>query len=82
MSQIIQIDVRGLRCPLPVLRLRKALGAVAPGAAVWLLADDPIAVVDIPHFCAEAGHDMVRVEDRGDAQAYLVRRAPDATAPG
>ncbi len=54
-----ELDARGLLCPLPVLKARKRLGALAPGAVLRVLADDPAALVDIPHFCAEAGHALV-----------------------
>jgi tRNA 2-thiouridine synthesizing protein A len=53
------IDARGLACPLPVLKLRKALKACEPGAALVLLATDPAAARDIPAFCAAAGHRLV-----------------------
>jgi tRNA 2-thiouridine synthesizing protein A len=71
-----EIDATGLLCPLPVLRARKRLKGMAPGAVLRLVATDPAAVVDVPHFCAEAGHLLVAVEDIADgAQAYLIRRA-------
>ena len=50
------IDARGLNCPLPVLRLRKALLTAAPGAAIELLATDRAALKDVPAFCAAHGH--------------------------
>ena len=59
----LEVDARGLLCPLPVLRLRKRMQALAPGGVVRLLADDPAAHVDVPHFCAEAGHELMAVED-------------------
>ena len=59
----LEVDARGLLCPLPVLRLRKRMQALAPGEVVRLLADDPAAHVDVPHFCAEAGHALLAVED-------------------
>ena len=68
------IDARGLRCPLPVLRARKALLAVPHGAVVTVLADDPVAVVDLPHYCAEAGHDLLSQSDADGAQRYVIRR--------
>lgn len=55
------IDARGLRCPMPTLKLAKALRAAA-GAEVTLLADDPMARVDVPHFCGEAGIELLAVE--------------------
>ena len=59
----LEVDARGLLCPLPVLRLRKRMQALASGGVVRLLADDPAAHVDVPHFCAEAGHALLAVED-------------------
>lgn len=68
------VDARGLLCPLPVLRLRKRLIALQNGSIVKLLADDPAAFVDVPHFCAEAGHGFLGSEPEGDATAFLVER--------
>ena len=69
------LDARGLLCPLPVLKLRKRLKTVAAGDVLELWADDPAAVIDVPHFCAEAGHEFLGMtEDQGFA-AYRVRRA-------
>ncbi|MBC7139327.1 MAG: sulfurtransferase TusA family protein [Defluviimonas sp.] len=70
----LEIDARGLLCPLPVLKARKALLGLAPGAVLRLLASDPMARIDIPHFCAEAGHKLLRAEDLGAAQAFTIRR--------
>lgn len=68
------IDARGLLCPLPVLKLRKRLGPLAAGVCVELLADDPAAAVDVPHYCAESGHALVSVSDAADHQIYRVRK--------
>jgi len=56
MNADLEIDALGLLCPLPVLRLKKRMGPLASGALISLMADDPAAHVDVPHFCAEAGH--------------------------
>jgi tRNA 2-thiouridine synthesizing protein A len=70
-----EIDARGLLCPLPVLRARKRLLALPEGAVLRVLADDPAAVIDMPHFCAEAGHGFIgATEAEGGATAYLIRR--------
>ncbi len=69
-----EIDALGLLCPLPVLRARKVLIRMVPGAVLRLLADDPMAVVDIPLFCAEAGHVLLSVKDVQQGQAYLILR--------
>lgn len=72
-----EIDARGLLCPLPVLKARKRLNALAPGALLALLTDDPAAVIDIPHFCTEAGHTLVADTDQGHpAHGWLIRRGP------
>ena len=76
METDLEIDARGLICPLPVLRLRKALLQLAPGQTVCLWATDPVAVIDVPHFCAEAGHDLIATTAATDATAYFVRRGP------
>jgi tRNA 2-thiouridine synthesizing protein A len=72
-----ELDARGLLCPLPVLKARKRLLGLAPGALLKVIADDPAAVVDLPHFCAEAGHEIV-AEARGEgaARVWIVRRGP------
>lgn len=44
------------------------------GAVLRLVASDPAAVIDVPHFCAEAGHDFISFEVAGDVQVYLIRR--------
>jgi tRNA 2-thiouridine synthesizing protein A len=76
MDADLEIDALGLLCPLPVLRLRKRLAGQPSGAVVRLLADDPAAAIDVPHFCNEAGHAYLGAEaigDGGPAQAYLLR---------
>lgn len=74
------IDARGLLCPLPVLRLRKALLAITPGTRLTLLASDAMAAVDVPHFCAGAGHVLISTqEDRDGVLEFVVERGPDRT---
>jgi tRNA 2-thiouridine synthesizing protein A len=66
------LDATGLLCPLPVLKARKRLMALSPGDILRMRADDPAAVVDVPHFCAEAGHALVDTQEDGDVQIYLI----------
>ena len=63
------LDATGYRCPIPVLLMEKALRGMAPGTRLEITADDPVAAVDIPHFCYEAGHG---VERRPAAQGLCV----------
>lgn len=59
MTNSAVLDTRGLKCPLPVLKARKRLKSMAKGDILHVHADDPMAVVDFPHFCAEAGHRLL-----------------------
>lgn len=75
MSDISEtLDAIGLLCPLPVLKARKRLMALPQGATLRLLADDPAAVIDVPHFCAEGGHDYLGDTDAGTHRVYLIRK--------
>ena len=69
------LDATGLLCPLPVLKARKRLQALSSGQVLRMLADDPAAIVDVPHFCSEAGHSLLRQEDDRDGQVYFIRKA-------
>ncbi len=51
-----EVDARGLLCPLPVLRARKVLISMKEGDVLRVFADDPMALIDMPHFCNQAGH--------------------------
>ncbi|EET47481.1 sulfurtransferase TusA family protein [Thalassobium sp. R2A62] len=69
------LDAVGLLCPLPVLKARKRLMALEVGQVLRMTADDPAAIVDVPHFCAEAGHTLLETIDEGSTQVYLIRKA-------
>ncbi|MFY9210214.1 MAG: sulfurtransferase TusA family protein [Aestuariivita sp.] len=68
------VDATGLLCPLPVLKARKRLKGMEGGAVLRVLADDPAAIVDVPHFCAEAGHALLEQGQEGAAQVYVIRK--------
>lgn len=69
-----EIDAIGLLCPLPVLKARKALQHLVAGDELRVLADDPAAVIDMAHFCNEAGHVLLRQEDLGAHQLYVIEK--------
>ena len=69
------LDANGLLCPLPVLKARRRLQALDAGQVLRVEADDPAAIIDVPHFCAEAGHTLVSTQDLGATQAYFIRKA-------
>ncbi len=71
---MVTVDARGHRCPTPTLRLRRALDEAAPGAVVLLLADDPMARIDAPHFVREAGHDLIETGEDAGTLSFRVRK--------
>ena len=70
----ITIDARGHRCPVPTLRLRRALEEAAPGAVVRLIADDPMARIDVPHFAAGAGFELISRDEDGAVLSFRVAK--------
>ncbi len=73
-SDEILIDARGHRCPTPTLKLRRALERAPAGARLRLIADDPMTKIDVPHFAARAGVEILSLEEVGGAIAVVVRK--------
>lgn len=69
-----ELDTSGLLCPLPVLKAAKRMRAMPSGAVLRMQADDPAAVIDVPHFCNEQGYELVSSEDADGVQTYLIRK--------
>lgn len=69
------LDATGLLCPLPVLKARKRLQALRVGETLTVLADDPAAIVDVPHFCSESGHELISTDLDGSTQTYIIRKS-------
>ena len=69
-----ELDLRGLLCPLPVLKARKALEAMASGEVLRVTATDPMSAIDMPHFCAEQGHVMMFQEQQGADYVFEIKR--------
>jgi len=69
-----EIDATGLLCPLPVLKIRKKLKTVNSGEILLVLADDPASVVDIPHFCNEQGHQLLKSDNSKANLAFLIKK--------
>ncbi len=68
------LDLKGLKCPLPVLRTRKALKPLARGSIIEIETTDPLAGLDIPHMCNEDGHTLVASERTETGHRFRVRR--------
>jgi len=74
MASEIIVDARGHRCPVPTLRLRRALEEAPAGALVRLYADDPLARIDVPHFAAGAGFELVDRDEAEGTLSFLIRK--------
>ena len=67
-------DLKGLNCPLPVLKAQKRLSAMPPGSRLWLETTDPLAVIDIPAFCSDNGHHLIETTAVSGGHRFLVER--------
>ncbi len=71
-----ELDTKGLKCPIPVLKARRAMKDMAPGEVLEIAATDPGSVEDFDHFCAATGHELVESrEDEGGVYVFLIRKA-------
>lgn len=68
------LDVRGMTCPLPVLRANKALRSLQPGDRLRVLATDRAAVADFQAFCRETGHALVAQGEDGGVLSFTIRK--------
>lgn len=69
-----EVDACGLMCPLPLLRLKKALQNVAPGQVVRVLATDPAAVLDFGVFVEQGGHSLLHRAEAEGVLCFLIRK--------
>lgn len=74
MSDYVDLDAMGMLCPLPVLKARKRLQALASGDVLRVFADDPAAIIDVPHFCAESGNILLETMHDSKKQIYLIQK--------
>jgi len=74
MSSIDHLDTKGLKCPLPVLKIAKRLQAMKPGEQLSIEATDPAAQIDVPHFCAQAGHVLLDSGESDGVYQFTIRR--------
>ena len=75
MAREIEVDAIGLLCPLPVLRVQRRMRQLEPGDTIRLIADDPAAIVDVPHYCDEQGHELVRHEEHVGKNVFVIRKS-------
>ena len=71
-----RLDATGLTCPLPVLKARKLLAGMKSSEWLEVLTTDPLSVVDMPVFCARAGHHIVEESKDGDVFRFVIACGP------
>ena len=69
---LIELDTRGLLCPLPVLKLRKLINSTKQKDKIKLMTDDPAAVVDVPHFCNEQGYQILESFNENGYNLFII----------
>jgi tRNA 2-thiouridine synthesizing protein A len=82
MAAEILVDARGHKCPVPTLRLRRALERAPVGACVRLLADDPMARIDVPHFAGQAGAEILEGAGPQSPFSFLLRKSQSTMGSG
>jgi tRNA 2-thiouridine synthesizing protein A len=68
------LDVKGLNCPLPILRAKKALTDMESGQVLRVVATDPGSVKDFAAFCKQTGNPLLTSEETGDAFTFLIAK--------
>lgn len=69
------LDARGLNCPLPIIRTRKAIGELSTGQVLHVISSDPGSVADFASFCRQTGHALLDSRETGGAYEFQIRKA-------
>ncbi len=69
------LDCVGLFCPMPVLRTRETMRAMAPGQVLEVTADDPASEEDFRRWAARMGHDLLEIDKRGGIFRFILRKS-------
>ena len=68
------LDLRGLKCPLPVLKTQKRMKSLNSGEMIVVKTTDPMADLDLTHFCTEHGHNILEKTDSNDYQSFKIQK--------
>lgn len=75
MTRHVALDVQGLKCPLPILRARRAMKDLAPGDILDVTATDPASVPDFRAFCETTGHELLETGEAAGVYSFAIRKA-------
>ena len=70
-----QLDTKGLRCPLPVLKARRAMKDMESGQIIEVLATDPDSLRDFKAFCETTGHELLTTREEGEVFVFEIKKA-------
>ena len=71
-DEITLVDASGLKCPLPVLKARKALQSLMDGDKLRVISTDPASPLDFKHFCNSKGHSLISVEEKEESFEFVI----------
>ena len=71
-DEITLVDASGLKCPLPVLKARKALQSLTDGDKLRVISTDPASPLDFKHFCNSKGHSLISVEEKEECFEFVI----------
>ena len=72
------LDLRGLNCPMPVLKTQRRLRDMRAGERIMVETTDPLAVIDMAHFCAQRGHELLATETVDGGHRFTIEKGPEA----
>lgn len=75
-DEITLVDASGLKCPLPVLKARKALQSLTDGDKLRVISTDPASPLDFKHFCNSKGHSLISVEENEESFEFVIVKSP------
>ena len=68
------LDVKGMLCPMPVIKAKQAISQVPVGGVLEVIATDPAAKEDIPAWVRRAGHDLISMQQENETFKFYVKR--------
>lgn len=74
LAQVKDLDVKGLNCPLPILRAKKALAGMVSGERLRVVATDPGAVKDFAAFCKQSGNPLLESSETADEFVFVIAK--------
>ena len=75
MKADVELNLTGMKCPLPVLKARRQINQMAPSSVLKVTADDPAAPLDFEHFCHTGGHDLLSSTEQAGTFTFHIAKS-------